>query len=514
MRCQRYCRWRRYAVFECPLVWYLFSYSFLKKVESEAGFKKDYETLTAREKEDLLTQLLMDVTLHNQGDVITVPTHAGADSPTMNTDISYISDTKYSKSHETAESYYHSMKTPTSEKAKSTLTSNKSTRSSTSGKSVRSGPRVKSISSSKSLRSLASRTTSVCTLPPIVPKDTMSSESKNAVSLSSSHSGLSVLINDPEIGLNGIDIEIDDDPFYIGNKVTSCLFEKSACTSLQTANYWHLREVCTSLNEDCFNTSLNHIFTIILISDDVEIGLEREALETRSFRSEKTSPEQSLIDALHIQEGEVIHQLTEETKSLKSLGSSHGMVRRSRRTDDTDGVVGGGSEIADGDLGHGEGLGEDAGDGILGSDGIPGDGGYDIVGDGVHGDDDGDYGQTYSDGSDGNGPSITITVDTKDTDTDGQSDNQLGLVPPTELQAPHMSLSSLQDEVRLVATEVLSRPKSGRTLVEDAEMATFLLMERMQGLLDPALAGEMRFIPSKLGLPGVNVPCLISFIFV
>ena len=194
----------------------------------------------------------MDVTLHNQGDVITVPTHAGADSPTMNTDISYISDTKYSKSHETAESY-HSMKTPTSEKAKSTLTSNKSTRSSTSGKSVRSGPRVKSISSSK--RSLASRTTSVCTLPPIVPKDTMSSaelenESKNAVSLSSSHSGLSVLINDPEIGLNGIDIEIDDDPFYIGNKVTSCLFEKSACTSLQPANYWHLRKVCTSLNEE------------------------------------------------------------------------------------------------------------------------------------------------------------------------------------------------------------------------------------------------------------------------
>jgi hypothetical protein len=264
----------------------------------------------------------------------------------------------------------------------------------------------------------------------------------------------------------------------------------------------------------CFsNTSLNHIFTIILISDDVEIGLEREALETRSFRSEKTSSEQSLIDALHIQEGEVIHQLTEETKSLKSLGSSHGMVRRSKRTDETGGVVGGGSEIADGDLGHGEERGEDAGDGILGSDGIPGDGGYG---------DDGDYGQTYSDGSEANGPSITITVDTKD--TDGHSDNHLenvnqtvstiGMLPPTELQAPHMSLSSLQDEVRLVATEVLSRPKSGRTLVEDAEMATFLLMERMQGLLDPALAGEMRYIPSKLSLPGVNAPCLISFIFV
>ena len=215
--------------------------------------------------------------------------------------------------------------------------------------------------------------------------------------------------------------------------------------------------------------------------------MERKESSARSFGSEKTSSEQSLIDALHIEEGEVIHQFTDETKSLKSLGSSHGMIRRSKRTDEnsTDGLVGDGGEVGDGDLANGVVRGEDARD----DDGIAGD----VYGEGGH---DGIDGQTNSDENGGNGPNVTITVDTNDPYTDGYPDNQSEsthdtVVPESEPQAPHMSLSSLQDEVRLVATEVLSRPKSGRTLVEDAEMAAFLLMERMQGLLDPALAGEL-----------------------
>ena len=415
----------------------------LAEVESEAGFKKDYETLSAKEKEDLLTQLLMDVTLHNQGDVITVPAQAMADSSTVNTDISYLSNTKDSQSHETIESY-HSMRTLPSEKAKSASTSNKGTRSSTRGKSLRSERTLKSAGSSKSLKSQASGATTVCSLPPIISKDNISvtgleHESKKA-SLSSSCSGPSVVINDPEVGLNGIDIEIDNDSVYL---------------------------------------------------DDTDTALERKESSTRSFGSEKTSSEQSLIDALHIEEGEDIHQFTEETKSLKSLGSSHGMVRRSKRTNEdlTDGVVGDESEVGNGDLANG--VVRDTADDTLG-DGIAGD----VYGEGGH---DGIIdGRTYSDGNDGNGPNITITVDANDpSHIDGHLDNlcestneTVGLVPATEPQAAHMSLSSLQDEVRLVATEVLSRPKSGRTLVEDAQMATFLLMERMQGLLDPSLAVE------------------------
>ena len=152
----------------------------------------------------------MDVTLHNQEDVITVPAQAMADSTTVNTDISYLSDTKLSQLHETLPS----------EKAKSASTSNKGTRSSTSSKSLRSDRTLKSGGSTKSLKSQASRTTTVCSLPPIVSKDNISvadleNESKK-VSLSSSRSGLSVVINDPEVGLNGIDIEIDDDSVCFG----------------------------------------------------------------------------------------------------------------------------------------------------------------------------------------------------------------------------------------------------------------------------------------------------------
>ena len=414
----------------------------LVEVESEAGFKKDYETLTAKEKEDLLTQLLMDVTLHNQGDVITVPAQAMTDSSTVNTDTSYLSDTKDSQSHKAIETY-HSMRTLPSKKAMSASTNNKGTRSSTSGKSLRSDRTLKSGGSTKSLKSQASRTTTVCSLPPIVSKDNMlvadlENESKKN-SLSSSRSGLSVVINDPEVGLNGIDIEIDNDSVYL---------------------------------------------------DDSDIALERKESSTRSFGREKTSSAQSLIDALHIEEGEVIHQFTDESKSLKSLGSSHGIVCRSKRTDEnlTDGVIGDESEAGNGDLANGVVLGDDTvgdNDGIAGGD-VYGEGGHDGIDD-----------QTYSDDNGGNGPNITFTVDTNDPYTDSRADNQcesinetVGLVPATEPQAPHMSLSNLQDEVRLVATEVLSRPKSGRTLVEDAEMATFLLIERMQGLLDPTLAVE------------------------
>ena len=167
-----------------------------------------------------MTQLLMDVTLHNQGEVIIVPTQTMADSPTAHTDISYLSDTKDSRSHKSLESY-HSMKTLPSENAKS-VTSNKSKiSSSTSGKSLRSDRKSKSAGSSKSLKSAPSRTTTVCSLPPIVSKDNISDAAdleniSKRSSLSSSHSGLNVVINDFGVELNGIDIEIDDDSFHLG----------------------------------------------------------------------------------------------------------------------------------------------------------------------------------------------------------------------------------------------------------------------------------------------------------
>jgi hypothetical protein len=209
-----------------------------------------------------------------------------------------------------------------------------------------------------------------------------------------------------------------------------------------------------------------------------------------------------------MQDGESIHQLTDETKSLKSLGSSDGVVHKSGSIDENlrDGGVGGESKISDGGLANGMVHGDDdGGDGILGGDDFGGDdfgdGGADF---GVTSD--GDDGGTYGDGhpyseDDGDGPNISITSDTKDPYSDGHPDYHhestkqtmptIDVVPATEPQAPHMSLSSLQDEVRLVATEVLSRTKSGRILAADAEMATFLLLERMQGLLDPRLAGEL-----------------------
>ena len=158
----------------------------------------------------------MDVTLHNQGDVITVPTQTIAESSTVNTDISYLSDTKRSESHELPESY-HSIKTLPTQKTKSTA-SNKSTTSLLSDKSLRSDRRPKSPGSSKISKSVPSRTTSVCSLPPIVSKDAVDLENRSkSASLSSSRSGLSLVIDNFEVGLNGIDIEIDDDSFHLGN---------------------------------------------------------------------------------------------------------------------------------------------------------------------------------------------------------------------------------------------------------------------------------------------------------
>ncbi|CAB3984771.1 Hypothetical predicted protein, partial [Paramuricea clavata] len=342
----------------------------LAEVESESGFKKDYETLSAKEKEELLTQLLMDVTLHNQGDVITVPTQTIAESSTVNTDISYLSDTKRSESHESPESY-HSIKTLPTQKTKSTA-SNKSTTSLLSDKSLRSGRRPKSAGSSKSSKSVPSRTTSVCSLPPIVTKDAVDLENRK----------------------------------------------------------------------------------------DTDIGLERKDSETRSLRNRRTSSTHSLIDALSIQNGESIHQLTDETKSLKSLGSSDGVVHKSGSIDENlkDGGVSGESKITDGGLANGM---------------VHGDGG-------ILGDDD------FGDGGAGFG----VISDDYHHESTKQAMPTIDVVPATEPQVPHMSLSSLQDEVRLVATEVLSRPKSGRILAADAEMATFLLLERMQGLLEPRLAAE------------------------
>ena len=220
-----------------------------------------------------------------------------------------------------------------------------------------------------------------------------------------------------------------------------------------------------------------------LLTEDTAVGLTRNDSEARSSRNGKTLSERSLIDALSIQDGDSVHYLTDETKSLKSLGSSHGVVRRGGGIDENlvDGV--GECGIRDGHLGDDIEHGDDDDDGVYGikSD----DGGVDGITSDINGD---PYGQ--------DGANIDVTNDIPDS---GEQDYQhegtepvmptIDVVPATEQQAPHMSLSSLQDEVRLVATAVLSRPKSGRTLAEDAEMATFLLLERMQGLLDPTLKG-------------------------
>lgn len=209
------------------------------QVESEDGFKKDYETLTSKEKEDLLTQLLMDVTLHNQGEVITVPVHTKEiteDQACASTDISYISDTKPSKSLESLQSYNSVQTLPRDEKR----SRSRQTKSSSSMKSIRTGrmqmsdkrsesskPGKRSRSSksdirSKSSVSVPSRNGSVCSLPPImVPrtstpdKDDLKNVSNN-VSLSSSHSGLGLVVADFEVGLNDVDIEVGDSLFYLG----------------------------------------------------------------------------------------------------------------------------------------------------------------------------------------------------------------------------------------------------------------------------------------------------------
>lgn len=196
----------------------------LAEVDSESGFKQDYDALSAKEKEDLLTQLLMEVTLHGQGDVITIPTQDMAKSSTINTDTSYLTDDRDSKSVESLQSY-HSVKPLPSEDSDKTksINSAKSSKSLTSGKSSRSSLRAKSFDSSKSVKSVQSSGTPVCSLPPIVSKESVPDsagfkdvEKKAKASLSSSGSGLSLVVDTFALGLNGIDIEIEDDSFYLG----------------------------------------------------------------------------------------------------------------------------------------------------------------------------------------------------------------------------------------------------------------------------------------------------------
>ena len=157
----------------------------------------------------------MDVTLHNQGDVITVPTQTIPDSSTMNTDLSYLSDSK--KSHESLDTQsHHSMQSYTSDKRKS-ISSNKSTKSLSIDRSLGSDWPQKSADSTRRLKSISSKTSSVCSLPPIQSKDNTSDRvdvENGSERTSSSHSGLSVVPGDFEVGLNSIDVEIDDD--YLG----------------------------------------------------------------------------------------------------------------------------------------------------------------------------------------------------------------------------------------------------------------------------------------------------------
>lgn len=148
----------------------------LAEVESESGFKRNYESLTPKEKEQLLTQLLMDVTMHNQGDIPSTLSENTAESPTLDTII----------------------------------------------------PRLSNTESSKSLKSLSksSVASSVCTLPPIVRQGTDSNvsvdlkdtqaEGRQHNVLSSSLSGLGIQERDPGIGLDGIDIEIAEDSVDLG----------------------------------------------------------------------------------------------------------------------------------------------------------------------------------------------------------------------------------------------------------------------------------------------------------
>ena len=71
-------------------------------------------------------------------------------------------------------------------------------------------------------------------------------------------------------------------------------------------------------------------------------------------------------------------------------------------------------------------------------------------------------------------------------------------LPPSSPKTPHISLSNLQDEVNLVAEQVLSRPQSGRFLSEDAQAATALLMERIEELLGPVKIGKMTRVTARI----------------
>lgn len=62
-------------------------------------------------------------------------------------------------------------------------------------------------------------------------------------------------------------------------------------------------------------------------------------------------------------------------------------------------------------------------------------------------------------------------------------------LPTLSHDAPHITLSNFQEETRVIATEVLARPTSGSVLDDDAKLATYLLLERMQILLDPKIPG-------------------------
>lgn len=218
---------------------------------------------------------------------------------------------------------------------------------------------------------------------------------------------------------------------------------------------------------------------ISISSESTDVEFER--------KSSKTSNEHSLIDALSLQDEECIDGQNDETKSLKSLGSYGGVTGVNWR----DGGLPEENKSGDGDLEnsvvHGDGNGSfPGGDTFFG---VTDD--YNNVSDGgtINGVDCGD------------GPVISITSDAELHETTIPT---IALAPEAELQVPHMTLSSLQEEVRLVATEVLSRPKSGRVLAEDAKMATFLFLERMQGLLDPTLEGEfLCFIAFYFNVDGI-----------
>lgn len=230
-------------------------------------------------------------------------------------------------------------------------------------------------------------------------------------------------------------------------------------------------------------------YTFILSIEDTDVGLERKnSSEARSLRSERTISEYSLIDALDIQDGESLHWLKDETLSLRSFGSADGVVQKTGGIDERASSGG----FADGDtvkdMVHGD---DGVSGGVIGGGGDAG-----VLRDGaitdVH---------DTSDENDGDVVSLRIGGDkeefyTDDNSGDLESTKQMpknDLVPVPGQQTPHISLSSLQNEVRLVAEEVLSRPTSGRILAEDAEIATFLLMKRIEALLGPALTGILLY---------------------